>query len=143
MTHLRLDLCVNGRAIARRSGEHFLSTTRDVLLSAKESHTFRSATASSGSAVIESFHACCGVHDSLRPKLLLDRRTSHRFDAILRTTKEDSMKWTALCVAAATTIALGSASDVFAADPAAGPTSAFPRYDHIFLVIEENHGFSQ
>src|SRR5262245_53452259 len=41
-------------------------------------------------------------------------------------------------------VIMGLTGPVVALDrPASGADAAFPRYDHVFLIIEENHGFSQ
>jgi hypothetical protein len=43
----------------------------------------------------------------------------------------------------ALTLGLGaSIASVAAAEPSP-PAAAIPRYDHVFLIVEENHGFSQ
>src|SRR5215471_10266266 len=48
------------------------------------------------------------------------------------------MKWTLPSIAAALAVAGGTVRANAAPD-----ANSFPRYDHVFLIIEENHGFSQ
>ena len=49
-------------------------------------------------------------------------------------------RWT---LAAALTGAALAPARTASADGPAGSAAAFPAYDHIFLIVEENHGFSQ
>jgi len=53
-----------------------------------------------------------------------------------------SWRWGGL-VALALGATSGSARVLAADAPAATTTNAFPHYEHIFLVVEENHGFDQ
>jgi len=50
----------------------------------------------------------------------------------------------ALASAITLALAVTAMARAGAADPGKKPSSAaVPRYDHVFLIIEENHGFSQ
>jgi hypothetical protein len=53
------------------------------------------------------------------------------------------MKWNTLPSIAAVLAAFGGTARVSAGAPVGADASAFPRYDHIFLIVEENHGFTQ
>jgi hypothetical protein len=46
-------------------------------------------------------------------------------------------------IAAIAVVGITAATRKSAADGPKHPPAAFPRYDHVFLIIEENHGFSQ
>jgi len=53
------------------------------------------------------------------------------------------MKWNTLPSIAAVLAVAGGTARVSAGDRMNAAADSFPRYDHIFLIVEENHGFSQ